>query len=350
MSAVAAPSEDIPFSWRDRPLESCFGFGFGFAGARPGDALQASPVFAEIWRSMRPTVGPCAEPHYYIPTVEVLFIVAVVLVIWIAIRIQPLIGHAHIERLERFHSSLAADREKVVICLGDSLTQGNVSFDYVHALASRVEPWGYTVLNAGINGELAWNLLQRVDQVVSSDPAYVVLLVGTNDARGSENAKAANRYLKDMKLPQAPDEDFFVESYRQLLDALKNSVSARVIVVTLPPMGEKSGEAIDGVVDRFNAFIEEEARKRGLASIPYGRSLRENLLSDSFEDSPPYSASSSNRLIFKALLRRYLQGWRWDRIAENHRMKFLTDMIHLNERAGAALVDLIEAEVRSEEG
>ena len=280
---------------------------------------------------------------------EVLFLVAVVLVIWVALRIQPLIGHAHIERLERFHSSLAADREKVVICLGDSLTQGNVSFDYVHALASRVEPWGYTVLNAGINGELAWNLLQRVDQVVSSDPAYVVLLVGTNDARASENAKAARQYVKEMKLPQVPDEDFFFDNYRQLLDALGNSRSARVIVVTLPPIGERSGESIDEVVDHFNAFIDDQARERGLASIAYGRSLRESLLSDSFEDSPPYSASASNRLVFKATLRRYLLGWKWDRISEIQRMKHLTDMIHLNEAAGTALADLVEAEITSDE-
>jgi len=294
-------------------------------------------------------VGPQGEPHYYIGIVEVLFLVAVALVLWVAVRIQPLIGHAHIERLERFHSSLAADREKVVICLGDSLTQGNASFDYVHALARRVEPTGYTVLNAGINSELAWNVLQRVDQIVATDPAYVVLLVGTNDARASESATAARRYVKEMKLPQEPDEEFFFESYRQLLDALGNSRSAKVIVVTLPPLGERRGEPIDEIVGRFNAFIEEEATARGMALVPYGRSLRESLLADAFEDTPPYSATASNRLIYKALLRRYLLGWKWDRISEAHRMKRLTDMIHLNEAAGTALVDLVEAEILAEE-
>jgi hypothetical protein len=175
----------------------------------------------------------------------------------------------------------------------------------------------------------------------------VVLLVGTNDARASENAKSASRYVKEMKLPQDPDEDFFFDSYRNLLDALGSSRSARVIVVTLPPLGERSGEPIDEIVDRFNAFIEEQAQERGLASIAYGRSLRESLLSDSFEDSPPYSASASSRLIFKATLRRYLLGWEWNRISEIQRMKHLTDMIHLNEAAGTTLADLVEAEIMS---
>ena len=275
-----------------------------------------------------------------------LLLIAALLIAWVVIRIQPLIGHSHIERLENFHSSLAADREKVVICLGDSLTHGNGSFDYVHALASRLEPSGYTVLNAGINGQLAWNILQRAEHIVSSEPAYVVLLVGTNDARGVNDEKIAARYVKDMDLPQRPSEEFFVQSYRELLDELGEYSATRVIAVTLPPMGERGGEEIDELVEGFNTFIESEAAERGVACAPFGRVLRERLLSDSFEDPPLYSARAANRLVFKAMLLRYLLGWTWDRIAERHRMKLLTDMIHLNETSGSILVDLVETEIR----
>jgi len=259
---------------------------------------------------------------------------------------QPLFGHAHIDKLERFHSSLAADREKVVICVGDSLTHGNVGFDYVHALASRLEPWGYTVLNAGINGELAWNVLQRADRIVATDPAYVVLLVGTNDARGCEDENAAKRYVKDRKLPQTPDEDFFFDSYRELLDELGESQSARLIVVTLPPLGERRGEDIDAITDRFDDFIDREAQARNVACLPLGRVLRERLHADSFEDTPAYRAKASNRLALLSVFRRYLLGWAWNRIAERHRLKLLTDMIHLNEVSGGVLVDLVEAEIK----
>jgi acyl-CoA thioesterase I len=281
-----------------------------------------------------------------VEVVGTLLLITALFIAWIVVRIQPLIGHSHVERLENFHSSLAADREKVVICLGDSLTHGNGSFDYVHALASRLEPSGYTVLNAGINGQLAWNILQRVDQVVASEPAYVVLLVGTNDARGIEDEKIAARYVKEMSLPELPSENFFIESYRELLDELGECLTTRVIPVTLPPMGERGGGEVDELVDGFNTFIERESSHRGLACVPLGRALRERLLSDSFDDAPAYSAPMANRLIFKAMLSKYLFGWTWDRIAERHRMKLLTDMIHLNESSGLILVDLVEAKIR----
>ncbi len=275
-----------------------------------------------------------------------LLIIVAVLIVWLVLRVQPLLGHPHIERLDRFHSSLAADREKVVICLGDSLTQGNVSFDYVHALASRLEPWGYTVLNAGINGDLAWNILQRLDRVVASEPAFVVLLVGTNDACGSEDAQAASRYKKTKKLPQLPDEDFFFESYRDLLDGLESCASARVIPITLPPVGEQRGGAIDDVLGRFNQFIEAESERRGLACVPFGRSLRERLLSDGFEDSPAYQAKNSRKFAMKSIFFKYVMGWSWDRISERHRMKLLSDLIHLNEASGSVLADLVESEIK----
>ena len=275
-----------------------------------------------------------------------LLLIAALLLVWIIFRIQPLFGHAHMERLENFHSSLAADRDKVVICVGDSLTHGNVGFDYVHVLASRLEPWGYTVLNAGINSELAWNVLQRADRIISADPAFVILLVGTNDARGCEDEGAGKRYVKDMKLPQAPSEDFFFDSYRELLDEFGELNEARLVTVTLPPLGERSGEEIDAVTDRFNAFVEEEARQRGHPCVSLGRALREQLLADAFEDTPAYSAKASNRLVLSALFRRYLLGWDWQRISEGQRLKLLTDTIHLNELSGGILVDLVEAEIQ----
>ncbi len=274
------------------------------------------------------------------------FVMVILLAAWFFVRIEPLLGHPHIERLTHFHSSLAADRRKVVICLGDSLTHGNASFDYVHSLASRLEPSGYTVLNAGINSELAWNVLQRIDDVIRSEPAIIVLLIGTNDARACENPDEARTYVKRMKLPEKPDEAFFYDNYRALLDRLAEGENLRPILLTLPPLGERRNEGIDDYVDRFNRFIEEEAASRGFACLPLEAKLREYLIADSSEEAPAYGSDASNRLIYKALFFHYLLGWNWDRIAEQSGMRLLTDMIHLNERAGEILVDLVEAEIR----
>ncbi|MFP6638607.1 MAG: SGNH/GDSL hydrolase family protein, partial [Myxococcota bacterium] len=239
------------------------------------------------------------------------------------------------------------DRRKVVICLGDSLTRGNVSFDYVEALARRLEPSGYTVLNAGINGELAWNLLQRLDEIVATEPAWVVLLVGTNDARGCEDERAGRRVARRMRLPQRPDEDFFRLNYGALLDRLSATPRLRPILLTLPPLGERAGGRIDEYLERFNQFIAEEASKRGLDCLAIGRALRERLLADPSESAPVYSARDSSRLAYRAVLGHYLLRWSWNRVSARHGMRLLTDMIHLNAVAGEIVVDQVEEWVRS---
>ena len=52
----------------------------------------------------------------------------------------------------------------LVVCAGDSITHGVVSANYVEMLERRFAADGYEFVNAGINGQLAYNLLQRLDE------------------------------------------------------------------------------------------------------------------------------------------------------------------------------------------
>jgi lysophospholipase L1-like esterase len=56
-----------------------------------------------------------------------------------------------------------------------------MSADYLALLRARLGSDGYEFVNAGINGNLAWNVLQRLDEVVACRPDAVTLLVGTTD-------------------------------------------------------------------------------------------------------------------------------------------------------------------------
>jgi lysophospholipase L1-like esterase len=281
-----------------------------------------------------------------VATVVVILLFAIAF-FWVFVRLSPMMGHPHLASLERFHASLAADRQKVVICLGDSLTEGNVSFDYVGQLARRLEPWGYTVLNGGINGQLAWNVLQRVDRIVEAEPAYVVLMVGTNDARAEENAAAAADYVRKQDLPQMPDEAFFKESYAALLDSLEATGCLKLILLTIPMMGERAGEPIDQVVGRFNEVVEKEAGRRGLPCLPLHAAIEQQVEAEPNEDRPAYAGSLVPRRAIVAVLLHYVLGWSWDRISTHNGMTMLTDTVHLNDRAGELLVELVESEIRT---
>ena len=276
-----------------------------------------------------------------------LFFIFGILTVWGVRRFKPLYSGSHMEKLKGFRSSLAADRRRVVICLGDSLTRGNAGSDYVEGLARRLEPSGYTVMNAGVNGELAWNLLQRVGDLVLAEPAWVILWVGTNDARACEDQQEAARYVRRMKLPQTPDLDFFRDHYSLLLDRLEKIPGVKLAVLTPPPLGERGGAPVDLIQEEVSGFIEEQAIRRGLHCIPVGRLLKDRLLADPCEGAPVYTAKASGGLFVKAVFYHYLLGWNWDRISARHQMRLLTDMIHINDRAGAMVIDRVEELVRA---
>ena len=56
------------------------------------------------------------------------------------------------------------DDREVVVCCGDSITHGRIGYDWVSELAAGDK--SKLFINAGINGDLAWNLFQRLDEII----------------------------------------------------------------------------------------------------------------------------------------------------------------------------------------
>ena len=57
-----------------------------------------------------------------------------------------------------------SEKRPMVVCCGDSLTHGHLSYDYVTSLRANDKSRVY--INGGINGHTSWNLLQRIDKVI----------------------------------------------------------------------------------------------------------------------------------------------------------------------------------------
>ena len=79
--------------------------------------------------------------------------------------------------------------QRHVACVGDSLTAGQVSVDYVKMLAARDLGRSLRFTNAGVNGDLAFNVLRRLDSVIDLQPDAITVLIGTNDANASLSEK-----------------------------------------------------------------------------------------------------------------------------------------------------------------
>ncbi|MGY4857374.1 SGNH/GDSL hydrolase family protein [Cryobacterium sp. AP23] len=90
-----------------------------------------------------------------------------------------------LQRLIRPDAFLAWGRHRqtdtVVVCAGDSITHGFMSASCLSLLQDRLGADGYEFVNAGINSDLAWNLLQRLDAIIACQLEVVTILIGTND-------------------------------------------------------------------------------------------------------------------------------------------------------------------------
>jgi lysophospholipase L1-like esterase len=118
-------------------------------------------------------------------------------------------------RPQAFLNTKFAANQKVVVCVGDSLTHGRVSYNYVDDLDGRF-PDDYLFVNAGINSELAYNVLQRLDNIIALKPDYITILIGSNDVLGTLGEQSAQRYVKKWNLPQAPDRQWFRKNLTQI--------------------------------------------------------------------------------------------------------------------------------------
>ena len=229
------------------------------------------------------------------------------------------------------------DATTLVVCAGDSITQGQVSANYVNRLKADFEPRGHQFVNAGINGQLAYNLAQRLDAIIACRPDVVTLLVGTNDVNAGFDDEWQQRYRKQQHLPVAPTMAWYRENIEAILTRLRDETDARIAVIEIPILGEDLSSRMNALVDDYNAELRAAATAHGAPCLPLNAELRAALPVD--HRPAPYDGSVS--LVAKAAMGHLLLRRSWDDVGRRNGLALLTDHIHLNDRAAGVLADLI---------
>lgn len=225
----------------------------------------------------------------------------------------------------------------LVACLGDSITQGQVSANYVDILAQRFNASGHQFINAGVNGDLAFNVAKRLDAVIACRPDVVTLLVGTNDVNARFDDVWGERYRKDQGLPTAPTLAWYIRNVEEIVTRLQAETQARIALIGIPPLGEDLSGRMNGLVREYNAALHEIAGRHGIPCLPlYGRLV--GLLPPGHAP-PPYAGAIAE--ILKAGMSAQLLRRSWDDISRRNGLAVLTDHIHLNDRAAAVVADLV---------
>ena len=232
---------------------------------------------------------------------------------------------------------LKDNNKPVVVCCGDSITHGHIGYNWVDSL--RKDDTSKVYINAGINADLTWNLNQRVDDIIKHNPDYITILIGTNDAIGSQPVKLIQDYYIQTKgLPQKPSIDWYEEQLELFIKTIKENTKAKISIFTLPWLGEQKESSIIQVVKNHNQIIKDLASNYDIEILDlyneFDLQIEEN-------QSLPYTTSELRRLRgLRAVVLYYVFGWTWKDIGKKYRLKLLCDHIHLNEDGGQIIKKL----------
>ncbi|MFW9980993.1 MAG: SGNH/GDSL hydrolase family protein, partial [Candidatus Thorarchaeota archaeon] len=216
-------------------------------------------------------------------------------------------------RPERFQGKTS---KKVVILAGDSITHGRVGENYVNMLSRRFDQEQYEFVNAGINSQLAWNLLQRIDDIIDCEPDFITILIGTNDANAATFKSEAEKYVKRMKLPQTPNQSWFRENLFEIVSSLKQKTSAHIALVSIPSLGEDPDNFAHKLSTEYSKTIEEVAKMGGVTYLPFHEKMLE--VQKETPGNATYPIEKYLTKMIVACCKHYLLGKDWNSIGESY--------------------------------
>lgn len=244
-------------------------------------------------------------------------------------------------RAEDYLNKQSQSNNKIVACIGDSLTHGNVGQSWVDYL--RLEFKDTIFLNEGINANTSWQVLQRLEPILECKPDVIILMIGTNDALGSFDVNSGLRYKRNNKLPEVPTFDKYKEYLPKIIERL--SVSSKVAICTLPPIGENKESKVNQHVNQFNDFIKIVAKEKNINLLQVSDSLWSDIDSRTYPSEIDYNPKSIPllRRIFGGIFHHYIFKKSWNDIAESKGQWILFDQIHLNERGANIVFNLVKS-------
>ena len=226
-----------------------------------------------------------------------------------------------------------------VVCVGDSITRGQVSVDYVDLLRKRRHTVPTEFVNAGVNYDLAYSVRTRLNRVTAHRPDIVCVLVGTNDANATLGS--SNRRLVTLlkRPPGRPTAQRFAEDLTAIARDLSEQTNARVGLLSLPVIGEDLDSAPLRRATEYSAIVREVAATTKVNYLPlHERQLKYLRAQDSQPRTHyrPGLGLSARASIQHFLLRRTL-----DDIAARRGLSLTTDTIHQNSHGATLIADVI---------
>jgi lysophospholipase L1-like esterase len=199
---------------------------------------------------------------------------------------------------------------------------------------------GFHFVNAGVNGDLAYNVLRRLDTVVDKQPDFIILLVGTNDVIGALVPRLAKWYRRSKRLPQLPTEQWYYDNILNIVHYLKENTRAKIALASLPVLGENLTSTFNKTVNTYNGHLKEIATQEQVGYLPVHERQEEYLTRT---QPTGRDFESDGRLTRGLLIRHYLLRQSFDTISKRYGYLLVTDGIHMNSRGASFITEEIES-------
>ena len=233
----------------------------------------------------------------------------------------------------------------VVACLGSSSTAGKgQAFNWITELERRPHNQRFRFHNYGVGGDLAYNALQRLPDVLKSHPQKVFVWVGGNDVLAMVSPRVRRFYALSKHLPTEPTLEWFRENLQTIARRLNAETAADIALCSLGPIGEDPSSKdpfqneLNHRIEQCSAIIREIARAENTAYI----AIYEALLAQ-IQASPGRALTNFSFLPFyRDAFRVLTQHKSPDEIAQMNGWHFHSDGVHLNSHSGIIVANLVQ--------
>jgi lysophospholipase L1-like esterase len=232
----------------------------------------------------------------------------------------------------------------VVACLGASATAAVGSYDWIRDLAQRPRLASFRFYRFAEGGDLAYNGLGRLPDIINCHPDDVIILLGENDVLALISKKVAQFDRLTKHLPSEPSPQWYRENMQAIVRRLKSDTTARIALCSLIPIGEDPGSVnpfqaeANRRIEEYSTILKDIAREEAVSYLPFYERMHELILA-----SPGRAFTSFNFLPFyRDVFRQFVLHKSHDEIGQLNGWRFHRDGIHLNSRSGKLLADLVQ--------
>jgi len=173
---------------------------------------------------------------------------------------------------------------RAVAFLGSSTIHSKgQTYDVIGDLRARPANVGRRLLNFGRGGDLAYDALQRLPEVIRANPAEVVVLVGGDDVLFLTFPKLRRFLTLTKRPPREPAPDWFEQCVRDIVRQIKAGPTAAIALCSLGPIGEAPTSVdpfqreLNRLVAAYSSVVERVAGEEGATYIPFFEHLRDQI-------------------------------------------------------------------------